>query len=59
MEFGMYAILKKLQKREGATALLIIDAPTAYAEVLAQETVHTQPQESTYDFVQIFGTSQQ
>lgn len=54
-------ILKKLQYKGGDTPVLILGAPESYREVVETigARVDTEAVEDQYDFVQIFGTSNQ
>ena len=54
------SVIKKLQFKDQGQAVLIINAPKAYEEVMAlfEGKVHTKGKVvSNYDFVQVFGTS--
>lgn len=54
------SVIKKLQFKDQGQAVLIINAPKAYEEVMAffEGNVHKQGGlEEGYDFVQVFGTS--
>ncbi len=52
-------ILKKLQFKDSGQAVLIGNAPSSYDEVKKafQGEVHENPQLEAYDFVQVFGAS--
>lgn len=54
-----HSVIKKLNfKNEGQT-VLVINAPKSYDEVLVvfAGDVHTEAEKESYDFVQVFGTS--
>ncbi|UII56604.1 DUF3052 domain-containing protein [Cytobacillus spongiae] len=52
-------ILKKLQYKEAGQAVLIMNAPSAYHEVMSsfKGEVHQEPSLEGYSFVQVFGVS--
>jgi hypothetical protein len=52
-------IIKKLQFKDKGQPVLIIQAPKAYDEVLSafEGEVHKSPKLDMYDFVQVFGTT--
>ncbi|MFC0274471.1 DUF3052 domain-containing protein [Metabacillus herbersteinensis] len=52
-------IIKKLQFKDKGQPVLIVQAPTAYNEVIAafEGEVHQQATIESYDFVQVFGTT--
>lgn len=52
-------VIKKLNFKDQGQPVLIINAPKSYDEIKAafEGEVHTQPELETYDFVQVFGAS--
>jgi hypothetical protein len=52
-------VLKKLQYKDHGQPVLIINAPRAYDEVISffQGEAHQEPKLEKYDFVQVFGTT--
>ncbi len=52
-------VLKKLNFKDKGQPVLILNAPTSYHEVMKafEGEVHTDPVAENYDFIQIFGTS--
>ncbi|KOR76099.1 hypothetical protein [Paenibacillus solani] len=55
----IHPIVKKLQFKDLGQPVLMLNAPQAYQEVIdsLQGEVHTEPEQAPYDFVQVFGTS--
>lgn len=55
----IHPVLKKLNYKELGQPVLIWNAPQAYDEVLAafQGEVHTEPKNEQYNFIQVFGTT--
>lgn len=53
------SVIKKLNFKDQGQPVLIINAPKAYDEIAAifEGDVHKQPELEVYDFVQVFGTS--
>jgi hypothetical protein len=54
-----HSVIKKLQFKDHGQPVLIINAPSAYEEVINsfQGETHTNAVHETYDFVQVFGTN--
>lgn len=54
-----HPVVKKLQYKDLGQAVLIMNAPPSYQEVMQslQGEVHTESVHAPYDFVQVFGTS--
>lgn len=57
----LHPVIKKLQWKNQADSVLILGAPKEYEEVMFnfEGEVHTDPQNERYEFIQIFGTSNQ
>jgi len=55
------AVLKKLNFKEKGQSVLILNAPQSYDGIKSsfEGEVHSQPEGEEYDFVQVFGTSNQ
>lgn len=55
----MNPVIKKLQFKDHGQPVLIMNAPKEYEEVMRDFTgeVHQTPSEESYDYVQIFGTT--
>lgn len=55
----LHSVVKKLQFKDQGQPVLILNAPKAYEEIMASflGEVHREVQNQTYDFVQVFGTS--
>ncbi|MCT8136889.1 DUF3052 domain-containing protein [Anaerobacillus sp. CMMVII] len=55
----LHPVVKKLQFKDHGQAVLILNPPKAYEEVMTtfQGEVHKEVQNESYDFVQVFGTS--
>lgn len=55
----IHPVIKKLQFKDHGQPVLIINAPKAYDEVIAgfEGEVHKEAANDSYDFVQVFGTS--
>jgi hypothetical protein len=55
------SVLKKLNFKDQGQSVLIVNAPKAYDNVIAafEGEVHQQAKQVMYDFVQVFGTSNQ
>lgn len=54
-------VIKKLNFKDQGQPVLIVNAPKSYDEIKAnfEGEVHQQPELAQYDFVQVFGTSNQ
>ncbi len=54
-------IIKKLQWKNQAEAVLVLSAPKEYETVMAdfEGEVHQKPENNSYPFIQVFGTSNQ
>jgi hypothetical protein len=52
-------VLKKLNFKDKGQSVLILNAPTSYQEVMKafEGEVHTEPIAESYDFIQVFGIS--
>jgi hypothetical protein len=52
-------VIKKLQFKDQGQSVLIVNAPKAYEEVMSafEGEVHKEAKEENYDFVQVFGTT--
>ncbi len=55
----LHPVLKKLQLKDQSKPVLILNAPSEYKEIMMafDAPIHTEIKESTYTFVQVFGTS--
>ncbi|WP_134703463.1 DUF3052 domain-containing protein [Ammoniphilus sp. YIM 78166] len=55
----IHPVVKKLNFKDQGQPVLILNAPKVYEEIMAtfQGDVHQEPQLESYDFVQVFGTS--
>jgi hypothetical protein len=55
----MHPTIKKLNVKNQDQPFLILNSPSEYKEVMdsIEADVHTEPKETTYPFVQVFGTS--
>ncbi len=55
----MSDLLKKLQFKDQGQAVLIINAPESYNEIIKEfkGEVHPKPINESYDFIQVFGTT--
>lgn len=54
-----YPIMKKLQWKQENNPILILQAPKEYQDVMAEfeADIHTEPEESKYGFIHVFGTT--
>lgn len=52
-------VLKKLNFKDKGQSVLILNAPKTYDEIIRafEGEVHTEPTAESYDFIQVFGTS--
>lgn len=55
----IHPVVKKLNFKDQGQPVLILNAPKVYEEIMAtfQGDVHQEPQRESYDFVQVFGIS--
>ena len=55
----LHPVIKKLNFKNQGQAVLVINAPKPYDEVISafNGEVHTETKNESYDFVQVFGTS--